>query len=243
MWRSKTFSAYAIGEQLHWNERGHHLGFWGPGTDVVDQGLSSWHSCVTTVILGPFSVDACVCVVLFGVLHSLICSSMLWWEWQLSSLPPTPPLQGGDCTLYSLLRVSGEWNEPGPFCVAVNQDFVFRRSAYFRLFRVFAWRGGREGTFAAEGFKDGVRTEKKGSQTRVLGVNRESSLWVLLRPGLDCDQCLYACSALAVTVCLLSAPFCHVFVYDLAVNAALSWLRLPQRTHTDTHILGTPAEQ
>lgn len=40
--------------------------------------------------------------------------------------------------------------------------------------------------------------------------------------------------ALAVTVCLLSAPFFHVFVYDLAVNAALSWLRLLQPTYTHT---------
>lgn len=34
------------------------------------------------------------------------------------SPPPAPPLQGGDCALYSLLRVSGVWNEPGPIVVA-----------------------------------------------------------------------------------------------------------------------------
>lgn len=27
---------------------------------------------------------------------------------------PHSPLQGGDCALYSLLWVSGVWNEPGP---------------------------------------------------------------------------------------------------------------------------------
>lgn len=50
-------------------------------------------------------------------------------------------------------------------------------------------------------------------------------------PVKDVGVCMHA-AALAVAVCLLSAPFFHVFVYDLAVNAALSWLRLLQPTHT-----------
>lgn len=45
-----------------------------------------------------------------------------------------------------------------------------------------------------------------------------------------------------MTVCLLSAPFCHVFVYDLAVNAAVSWLRLPQHTHTYSELLPSNKE-
>lgn len=51
-------------------------------------------------------------VVAWGVLHLVVYVLM---RMAVLSLPPTPPLQGGDCTLYSLLRVSGEWIEPGPF--------------------------------------------------------------------------------------------------------------------------------
>lgn len=76
------------------------------------------------------------------------------------SLPSTPPLQGGDCTLYSLLRVSGERNEPGLFCAAVNQDFVFHQKCPLQTLHGLCLTWGREGTFAAEGFNEGVRMEK-----------------------------------------------------------------------------------
>lgn len=63
----------------------------------------------------------------------------------------------------------------------------------------------------------------------------------IANPVKDVGVCMHA-AALAVAVCLLSAPFFHVFVYDLAVNAALSWLRLLQPTHTRSEPLWSNKE-
>lgn len=67
-----------------------------------------------------------------GLVHAVVYVLM---RMAALSLPPAPPLQGGDCALYSLLRVSGVWNEPGP--IVWRESRLCGRRAYFRVSGVF----------------------------------------------------------------------------------------------------------
>lgn len=87
-------------------------------------------------------------------------------------------MQGGDCTLYSVLWVSGEWSEPGPFMWR-ESGLCFSEKGLLQNFLGSLVGVGMMGT----GMRWGIlqwcekRESKRGC---LLGVNRESSLHVLL---------------------------------------------------------------